>query len=66
MKCILASSLEEIISEIDRRTKRNGNGMITFKDVAYVLEMFGGASPQDIEKIRMHLGGPGLDQIFKS
>jgi len=41
-KCILASSLEEISGALKKKTT---NGMITFKDLAYSLEMYGGASP---------------------
>jgi len=63
IKCILASSLEEISSEMDRRTK---NGMITFKDLSNILEMWGGASPPDIEKVKAHLGGTGLVDVFKN
>ena len=51
------------MGEINRRTK---SGMITFKDLSNILEMWGGASPPDIEKVKSHLGGAGVDTVFKS
>jgi hypothetical protein len=40
--------------------------MITFNHLSNILEMWGGASPPDIEKVKAHLGGGGQVEVFKN